>query len=138
MNHEFKVGDEVKVVSTDCAGGHLGKTVIRSLNYSTCFRHGFPTHLMENGYYQCESDLELIKSTKIEKNIMTKLTEKFALLLKSEPEKSFRKSDITGTDDILTEEGTDIFLSWLLKKNGEAFKTEVVDELLKKDKECKE
>lgn len=58
------------------------------------------------------------------------IKESFALAFKNEPEKSFRKAGITNGDDFLTEDGQTIFLSWLLKQNGEAFKKEVVDALL--------
>jgi hypothetical protein len=62
------------------------------------------------------------------------LKEKFVLAITSEPQKSFRKAGITNGDDLLTDEGEKIFLSWLLSKNADAFKTEVVDELLKEEK----
>ena len=66
------------------------------------------------------------------------IKEKFLTSLKSEPEKSFRKTEITNGDDLLTEDGKIIFLTWLLKKHGDEFKKEVVDELLKeKEKEEK-
>jgi hypothetical protein len=59
------------------------------------------------------------------------LKEKFALTFKKEPEKSFNKVGITDANDILTAEGKDIFLAWLLKKNGNDFKAEVIDPILK-------
>jgi hypothetical protein len=59
------------------------------------------------------------------------ILEKFTIALKSEPEKTFRKTGITNGDYFLTTDGEKIFLSWLLKKNGELFKTEVADGLLK-------
>ena len=62
------------------------------------------------------------------------LKEKFALVLTSEPFKSFRKKGITNGDNILTSDGRDIFLSYLLEKNKDAFKTEVVD-LIEEEKE---
>lgn len=65
--------------------------------------------------------------------IMT-ITNKFALAFKKEPEKSFIKAGITDNEGFLTVDGGKIFLSWLLKKNGDAFKAEVVDDLLKEDK----
>jgi hypothetical protein len=64
------------------------------------------------------------------------IKEKFVLALTKEPQKSFRKAGITNGDDILTDEGTKVFLSWLLhKKYADEFKTEVVNELLKKEEE---
>ena len=62
------------------------------------------------------------------------LQEKFALLLTTEPQKSFRKLGITDGNDLLTTEGTRIFLSWLLKeKFAEDFKKDVVDRMIKAD-----
>jgi hypothetical protein len=58
------------------------------------------------------------------------LKEKFITAFLSEPEKSFKKADITNSNGLLTEDGQNIFLSYLLKKEGGAFKTEVVDILL--------
>ena len=75
--------------------------------------------------------LELIESSD-SKGVIMSLKEKFALAFKSEPEKSFRQAGITNGDDLLTDEGQSIFLSWLLKKNGDDFKKEVVDLLEEK------
>ena len=64
------------------------------------------------------------------------LKEKFVLALTEEPQKSFRKSGITDGDDILTEEGTRVFVSWLLhKKYADEFKTEVVEGMLEEKEE---
>ena len=70
------------------------------------------------------------------KSTMKNIKESFVLLLKSEPEKSFRKAGITDGDDLLTNDGQLVFLTWLLNKNKDVFKTEVVDGLLA-DKEDK-
>lgn len=67
-------------------------------------------------------------------NIMSNIKEKFILALTKEPQKSFRKAGITNGDDILTDDGAKIFLTWLLNKNAEIFKSEVVDDLLKEEK----
>lgn len=57
--------------------------------------------------------------------------EKYALVFKPEPQKSFRKAGLTTGEDILTDEGQKIFLSWLLnKKYAVDFKKEVVDDML--------
>lgn len=71
----------------------------------------------------------------ISNNNNMSVTEKFLIAFKSEPEKSFRKTGITNGDDILTEEGQTVFLSWLLKKHGDEFKKEVVDPILKEKKD---
>jgi len=74
-----------------------------------------------------DEELELVDS---KTELMTSLTEKFALVFKSEPEKTFRKAGITNGDDMLTADGQAIFLSFLLKKHGADFKKEVVDPML--------
>jgi hypothetical protein len=56
--------------------------------------------------------------------------ERFTNLFLSEPEKSFRKANITESNGELNSEGKRIFLAWLLKKNQDAFLVEVVAPLL--------
>ena len=65
------------------------------------------------------------------------LKEKMALVFKGEPEKSFIKAGVMNVDETLTTDGNSIFMTWLLKKNGAAFKKEVVDPILE-DQECEE
>lgn len=88
---------------------------------------------LETGAITYAYDFDL----KLKNNSMTNIKEKFTLAFKKEPEKSFRKVGITNGDDFLTEDGMQIFLGWLLKKHGEEFKKEVVEDLLKEmeDKE---
>ena len=73
-------------------------------------------------------DLELNKKR------MSNLKEKFLLGFLKEPEKSFRKAEITNGDGFLTDDGVKVFLGFLLKEFGDKFKTEVVDEILKEEK----
>lgn len=108
------------------------------------------TIILENGYRQVcrESDLRRYnplgasggacqnpaskQETKLEDKKVKKdmsIIEKFALSLKSEPEKTYRKTGITDSRDILTDEGQKIFLTWLLKKNDK-FLEEVATPLL--------
>ncbi len=122
MAVSFKVGDRVKI-NESCHRNEEG--VITNINGSTIAVRvdGSTDPSSHSGH---ESYLELIKS----QNIMSNLTEKFALAFKKEPEKSFRKAGITNGDDLLTEDGVKVFLGWLLQQNGEKFKTEVVDGIL--------
>lgn len=70
----------------------------------------------------------------MEKNMTLK--EKFVLSLTKEPKKSFRKAGITNGDDLITDEGSRIFLSYLLhEKFANDFKKEIVDDMLKKEEE---
>lgn len=63
------------------------------------------------------------------------LIEKFRTATKSEPEKSFIKKGITDVGGVLTTEGKEMFLMYLLEKNKEDFNTEIVSkiELLKEE-----
>lgn len=65
------------------------------------------------------------------------LRETFVRGLMSEPEKTFRKIGITNGDNLLTVEGTELFLNWLFQKNKDAFKTEVADPIVEEQKEDK-
>ena len=79
-------------------------------------------------------DLVKAKSDTMVGKIMD-IKEKFVLALTSEPQRSFRKAGITNGDDILTDDGQKVFLSWLLHKvYAVKFKAEVVSVLLKKEK----
>jgi len=76
--------------------------------------------------------LQLIKSNT---TLMSSLKEKFVMALTKEPQKTFRKADITNGDDMLTEEGQSVFLSWLLhSKYAEEFKEEVMNNLMGEEK----
>lgn len=66
----------------------------------------------------------------ISENNMLNIKEKMALIFKGEPEKSFIKAGVMNVDETLTSDGEDIFMAWLLKKNGDDFKKEVVDPIL--------
>jgi len=56
-----------------------------------------------------------------------------------EPQKSFRKAGITNGDDILTEDGEKVFMSWLLhSKFAEEFKKDVVQDMLDEQKKEEE
>lgn len=81
-------------------------------------------YTLEPGLYE----IEIIKSSKYKK--LMDLKSKFTGLFLQEPEKTFRKAGITTEGGELTEDGQEIFLQWLLKLNGDAFKTEVVDPIL--------
>lgn len=72
-------------------------------------------------------------------NPMANLKDRFLTIFSKEPQKSFRKAGIVDGDNLLTNEGREVFLSWLLNsKFGEEFKKEVVDELIREQKEEKE
>ena len=136
---KFKVGDKVKINGKSVMSGsdwednydnnigYVTKIIGRGNGIDT-----FNCIVVDNkpntndGYYFASQDLELISLTKKNMNIK----EKFVLAITPEPQKSFRKAGITNGDDLLTEDGMNIFLSWLLKKNQDDFKEKVVDGLL--------
>lgn len=123
----FKIGDKVEIIKDECCHGlRIGTIVTLKSKYS-----GYSDRWNQdgNGSYVTDEDIQLIDN-----NNNMDIKEKFLLAFKSEPEKTFRKAGITGANDFLTEDGQKVFLSWLLKKNGEAFKSEVVDELVKDEK----
>jgi len=75
---------------------------------------------------------KLLTEVKIIKYKNMNIKEKFVLAITKEPQKSFRKVEVTNGDDILTEDGQKVFLSWLLHtKYADDFKKEVVDDMLK-------
>lgn len=129
---KFKVGDKV-------IGNYKA-----DLKYSCTVKgwKGLVTEVKQDGRFEtedfgfldeeCFDLLEEGKNnadTSASKNNMN-LVQKFAMLLKGEPMKSFFKAGITNADYTFTTEGKEIFMQWLLTKNGDAFKTEVVDLLL--------
>ncbi len=138
----FKVGDRVRIISQidnrgiswyDARIGAIGTiTSVESGRIYFIDNNAYGTNFTDNMLDLVEGNSKLISAAGAEKNMDIK--EKFQLAFKAEPEKSFRKAGVTNGDDYLTEDGQKIFLSWLLKKHGEEFKKEVVDELLQEEK----
>ena len=62
------------------------------------------------------------------------LREMFVLAFKKEPQKSYIKAGIMDTDENLTDDGKDVFLTYLINKDAD-FKKEVVDPILASMKE---
>lgn len=120
----FKVGDRV-MQTTDCTNTLKGSVYPIAMNKSgeLCLE-------IAPGDFgcTCSGQWKLVESSN--NIIMSNLVEKFALAVMTEPNKSLRKAGITNGDNLLTEEGQRVFLSWLLSKNAAEFKTEVVDPIL--------
>jgi hypothetical protein len=121
----LQIGDRVQIM----ADGHIG--IITNWNWNSKFNSLF--YSIDGGYNGCRySESQLIKINEQVKNKTMNIKEKFVLAITPEPKKSFRKVEITNGDDILTEDGQKIFLTWLLhNKFAEEFKKEVVDDMLK-------
>lgn len=123
---KFKIGDKVRCINKNANTSselEIGKEYVvaeASLDY-----------IKVVGSYVNWSDFQF---ELISNNTITNMKEKFIQMFLKEPQKSFRKAGVTNGDGFLTAEGTDMFLTWLLEKNGEVFKTDVVDGLLKEDK----
>lgn len=141
----MKEGDKVKIIG-DRFHDSNGSRINEKGRICTIYRLCCDSY-KDNGYigrlyelrnedgqqtYAFEDDLQVINN-----NMSVNIKEKFTLAFKKEPEKSFRKTGITNGDDFLTEDGQLIFLGWLLKKHGEEFKKDVVDDLLKDQEEDK-
>lgn len=128
----FKVGDKVQILRKSY-GIPFQQMLLSSdkpnIDCSPIERLDDGGYVVVGGYHFLESDLKLLTN---ENNM--NLMEKFAIALKGEPEKSYRKAGITNGDDVLTDDGVKIFLTWMLKKNPD-FKTEVVDNILEEEKE---
>ena len=122
----MKVGTQVNVVGPDYNGRQTNLGQIFTITQDRT-----DGYFSADGYPWFHQDSLLDISTLIINNNMTKLTEAFSLAFKSEPEKSFRKAGITNGDDLLTDDGTKVFLGWLLNQNKAQFKTDVVDGILK-------
>jgi hypothetical protein len=133
--NKFKVGDRVKYIST----GEIGTIKIISAYNQIKFDifksggGGLYDEIYGGCYYNA-NDFEIELVSNIDN---MNIIEKFTLNLKSEPEKSFRKAGIINGDDLLTDDGQKIFLTWLLSKNKAEFKTEVVDGILEEMKDEK-
>ena len=91
--HEIE-SDMIDVLGKDLSGIYTIFTRVESF----CF------DLLPSSYATVQSYSLIKKET-------MNLKEKFLLALKSEPEKSFRKVGITNGDDLLTQEGTELFLN---------------------------
>ena len=134
----FKIGDKVKVLGNRYGGHNLGSIgfIVDFCTRDNVQCYCIKVDRVKETYYNWEGELELITSTEDKKNNMN-LKEKFVQVFLKEPEKSFRKAEVTNGDGVLTSDGQAVFLTWLLQKNGNEFKAEVVDAILEEEKDNK-
>ena len=143
----YKIGDKVQVISSISMPQNGQYYCSQYLNVGEVFTLRTSLHDNYNGIYWLfeeknsmggqdkwafEFQLKLVSSVeqnKAEKKTMN-IKEQFLLAITAEPQKSFRKAGITNGDDLLTDDGQKVFLSWLLKQNQDTFKKEVVDPIL--------
>jgi len=129
--HKFKIGDRVRCIDPYYTWLKERETQVFTVSKYSDDNDGIiyvkDEHGEEAGGYR-ETRFELINPLTPDNMSLTK---KFAQIFKSEPQRSFNKAGVTDSGDVLTEEGTTVFLSWLLQKYGDDFKKEVVDPILK-------
>lgn len=121
---KFNVGDEVQILNAYVDSDKIGEIRrVVHVDSGDIYLEGCRKPWSR---YNADKYLRLINK----QTIMSSLKDKFSLIFKNEPEKSFRKAGITDSSDSLTSEGRDLFLAYLLKKHGDDFKKEVVDPIL--------
>lgn len=135
-NKLYKAGDEFVVTDEmieNCGSMQAHRGIVTTLKITevmsdTGYKYDFldSRGVLLGRCTYCVGDEILPKS----KTFSMNLKEKFALVFKGEPEKSFIKAGVMNSDESLTTDGKELFLSYLLKKNGDDFKATVVDPIL--------
>jgi hypothetical protein len=130
---KFKVGD---IVKNNGSGVACSSVLPDDGTVLTVVNDGGTLQVKRNGSNcSCQSGWELVSSNN---NFMVEgLIAAFKGLTVGEPQKSFRKLGITDEQDLMTTDGSRIFLSWLLTRYADDFSKEVVDGLKKQDEEEK-
>ena len=134
---KLKEGDEVEVTQSDLEGklkgvvGEIKPEKFYVWQNEKCGHEGLKSPESRGkkyswNVYRDDAEITLINS----KSIIMSLVKKFSDLFVQEPKKSFRNAGVTDSSDMLTEDGQKVFLSWLLSKNQDAFKAEVVDKII--------
>lgn len=140
--HRFKPGD--KVIVRRCDGGKAcdhGNSKIRDMQDKVCevksflddrSRYQIWQEDKKDSWYFDDLDLDPVSETLLTKSKTTTMSilEKAKLIMKKEPNKTFIKAGIMDMNDSLTSEGKELFINFLLEKNQDAFKKEVVDPIL--------
>lgn len=139
---KFKVGDKIKYKesnlnerpSNDSTEGINEYKILAVDEYGNgyIYKKGNPRGISGSDHKDFTWSVD-IKSVEIINSKITNnmnLLEKFALMSKGEPEKSFIKAGVMEMNGKLTEDGKQLFFMFLLKKFGAEFKTEVVDGIL--------
>jgi hypothetical protein len=85
----------------------------------------------ETNLCSCTSSWTLIKKRN---TFIMNLTQGFKNIFKGEPAKTFVKAGVTTENGDFTSEGREIFLQYLLQTHGDAFKKDIVDEIVKEQK----
>lgn len=123
----FKAGDKIKI-RIACSG-----TLVGEIYEVDGDQELVSTAPGQQGGCSCPQYWDLVTDIKI---INMNLIEKAKLAFKGEPEKTFIKAGVMDSNENLTADGQALFLTYLLKKNGDDFKTTVIDPILA-DEEAK-
>lgn len=133
----FKKGDRVRVIEplnrdespvfVSDMDKYIGKEFVVSSADRFVYLHGASYTWNKNWLVLVDDLTKEVKTT----TYMATLIEKAKLAFKKEPEKSFIKVGVMDANENLTTEGKDLLFAFLLEKNKDAFKTEVVDPILK-------
>ena len=143
-NQEFKAGDRVKITSKAYREYGEEGTVIEERWDKHRITIQFDNEKGLKSYFK--TDLRLvdkqpqpIKQTAnhTKPTFMEGLVNKFKMITRSEPEKTFIKADVCDSNGVLNAEGQNLFLAYLLEKHGAEFKTDVVDIIIEDQKKIK-
>lgn len=130
---QYKVGDRVQFTGRGWGAYSVNNKIGKIVEHcgGTVYRINTEGVTSQWDFYNEAFSVTLLTNN----NIMTNLTSKLKLLTKGEPAKTFIKTGITNNEDILTPEGTELFLNWLFEKNKADFNKEVATPLLEEEKE---
>jgi hypothetical protein len=129
----FNVGDRVQAISApDHNSSYIGKVgVVAQINSNRTARLLINVHFDGYGTYWCEKEsLKIISSTATTKVTNMSIISQFKNILRSEPNKTFVKIGILDDKEVLTQDGKDLLLNYLLSKNQDDFNTTVAQPIL--------
>lgn len=141
----LQIGDKIRILSRRSCSGHncegSGSDTVIGNEYT--IKKVGSEHTNATTYYysgnahvcDCAMGLQFEVVNKPNNKSMLNIKEQFALAITPEPMKSFRKAGITNGDNLLTPDGQLIFLSYLLTKNQDDFKTTIVGPMLAEQKD---
>lgn len=140
-SYDFVVGDTGRIESVDFLG-HCQVISKKTEKNICCTKDNIElittVDSCREDHKQNNGDESHPVSNEDTKQVDMNILQKFALAMTKEPLKSYRKVDIMNGDNIVTEEGARIYLSFLLSGGKpENFKKEIVDPMLKEQEKEK-
>lgn len=132
MQEDETIGPGDKVMcNVSCCSARAGEAYIVNKNMSIGDRLGDECSCQEKW-------TKINNSTTNNNTNMLSLIEQFQNSLRQEPEKTFRKAGIVGSDGFLTTDGQKMFLTFLLNKYGAEFKKDTIDPLVAEAEKSKD